>query len=73
MKLTLDARGLADALSMPHTTIQQYASRHPERLPARLQHEGRKLLWAVEDVQAWVAQRRAPAATEAPTALEAAQ
>jgi predicted DNA-binding transcriptional regulator AlpA len=58
MKLTLDAKGLAEALSLPVRTVQQYASRHPDRLPPRLNLPSRKLMWAVSDVQAWVDQYR---------------
>jgi hypothetical protein len=57
-KLLLDARGLAHALSIPVATVRQYSSKHPEKLPPRLNHEGRKLLWAVEDVKAWVQAQR---------------
>ena len=67
MKLTLDAKGLAEALSLPLRTVQQYASRHPERLPPRLNLPSRKLMWAIEDVQAWVNRHRA-ASTPAPQA-----
>lgn len=59
MKLTLDAKGLAEALSLPVRTVQQYASRHPDRLPPRLNLPSRKLMWAVSDVQAWVERHRA--------------
>ena len=67
MKLTLDAKGLAEALSLPLRTVQQYASRHPERLPPRLNLPSRKLMWAIEDVQAWVDRHRA-ASSPAPQA-----
>lgn len=67
MKLTLDAKGLAEALSLPLRTVQQYASRHPERLPPRLNLPSRKLMWAIEDVQAWVNRHRG-ASTPAPQA-----
>lgn len=58
MKLVLDVKGLAEALSISALTVQQNASRHPERLPPRLKTPSRKLLWAVEDVQAWVDKHR---------------
>lgn len=66
MKLTLDARGLSEAISMPLRTVQQYASRYPDRLPPRLNLPQRKLLWAVEDVQAWVQKHRPAASQPAP-------
>lgn len=59
MKLVLDSRGLADALSLPLNTVRQYASKFPEKLPPRLNHPGRKLMWSVEDVEAWVRSHRA--------------
>lgn len=59
MKLVLDAAGLADALSMPITTIQQYASKFPEKLPPRLSTPTRKLQWSVKDVEAWIESHRA--------------
>jgi len=59
MKLVLDARELATALSLPHTTVQQYASKFPDRLPPRMRMPSRKLMWAVADVEAWVESRRA--------------
>ena len=57
-KLVLDAVGLSKALSMPLSTVRQYSSRHPEKLPPRLNNSGRKLLWAVQDVRAWVEAQR---------------
>jgi predicted DNA-binding transcriptional regulator AlpA len=65
MKLTLDAKGLAEALSLPVRTVQQYASRYPERLPPRLNLPSRKLMWAVADVQDWIERHRA-ASQQAP-------
>ena len=59
MKLVLDAKELAVALSLPVTTIQQYASKYPDKLPPRLGTPSRKLLWAVKDVEAWIDQHRA--------------
>lgn len=58
MKLVLDTKGLADALSLPVTTVQQYASKHPEKLPPRLNTPTRKLMWSVKDVEAWVESHR---------------
>jgi hypothetical protein len=54
MKLVLDAKELAVALSLPITTIQQYSSKYPEKLPPRLTTPSRKLMWSVKDVEAWV-------------------
>lgn len=59
MKLVLDSRGLADALSLPLNTVRQYASKYPEKLPPRMNHPGRKLMWSVADVEAWVQKHRA--------------
>lgn len=59
MKLVLDSRGLADALSLPLNTVRQYASKFPEKLPPRMNHPGRKLMWSVADVEAWVQKHRA--------------
>lgn len=58
MKLVLDVRGLAEALSLSPVTVRQHASRFPDRLPPRLNTPSRKLLWAVADVEAWVEQHR---------------
>lgn len=65
MKLVLDSRGLADALSLPLNTVRQYASKYPEKLPPRMNHPGRKLMWSVADVEAWVQKHRA-VSTQAP-------
>ena len=59
MKLVLDAKELAVALSLPVTTIQQYASKYPEKLPPRLSTPSRKLMWSVKDVEQWIEQHRA--------------
>lgn len=59
MKLVLDAKELAVALSLPITTIQQYASKYPDKLPPRLTTPSRKLMWSVKDVEAWVESHRA--------------
>lgn len=59
MKLVLDAKELAVALSLPVTTIQQYASKYPEKLPPRLSTPNRKLMWSVKDVEAWIDRHRA--------------
>ena len=58
MKLILNAKELAVTLSLPVTTIQQYASKYPERIPPRLSTPGRKLLWSVKDVEEWVERYR---------------
>jgi len=39
MKLLLDAQALAEALSLSLNTVRQYASRSPELLPPRLNHQ----------------------------------
>lgn len=58
MKLVFDAKELAVALSLPVTTIQQYASKYPEKLPPRLHTPSRKLMWSVKDVEQWIEQHR---------------
>ena len=58
MKLVLDTKGLAEALSLSANTVKQYASHSPEKLPPRLKLPYRKLAWAVEDVQAWLAKQQ---------------
>lgn len=59
MKLVLDTKGLAEALSLPVTTVQQYASKYPDKLPPRLNTPTRKLMWSVRDVEAWIDAHRA--------------
>ena len=59
MKLVFDAKELAVALSLPVTTIQQYASKYPEKLPPRLNTPNRRLMWSVKDVEQWIEQHRA--------------
>lgn len=61
MKLVLDSKGLAAALSLPLNTVQQYASKYPERLPPRLHTPNRRLMWSVKDVEAWIESHRAGA------------
>lgn len=58
MKLILDAKGLAEALSMPVGTVRQYANKQPHKLPPKMETPTRKLQWAVKDVEAWVEARR---------------
>ena len=66
MKLVLDVHGLAEALSISPITVRQSASRHPHRLPPKLNTPSRKLLWAVKDVEEWVEKPRArPVQSEA--------
>lgn len=65
MKLVVDAKELAVALSLPVTTVRQYASKYPDKLPPRLNTPSRKLLWSVKDVEAWVEQYRAKSEPEA--------
>lgn len=59
MKLVLDVKGLAEALSISPLTVRQNASRHPDRLPPRLKTPSRKLLWSVKDVEEWIEEHRA--------------
>lgn len=66
MKLVLDAKELAVALSLPVTTVQQYASKYPEKLPPRLSTPSRKLMWSVKDVEEWVESHRTTKADPAP-------
>jgi predicted DNA-binding transcriptional regulator AlpA len=65
MKMVLDVKGLAEALSISPVTVQQNASRHPEKLPPRLNIPTRKLLWAVKDVEEWIEKHRASQPTPA--------
>lgn len=58
MKLVLDVKGLAEALSISPMTVRQNASRHPDRLPPRLNTPSRKLMWAVKDVEDWIEKYR---------------
>jgi predicted DNA-binding transcriptional regulator AlpA len=58
MKLILDAKGLAEALSMPVGTVRQYANKQPHKLPPQMETPTRKLQWAVKDVEAWVEAQR---------------
>jgi len=58
MKLVLDVKGLAEALSLSVTSVRQLASRHPERLPPRLSLPHKRLLWAVKDVEEWIERHR---------------
>lgn len=60
MELVIDTKGLAELLRLSVGTIHQYASKAPEKLPPRLQLPGRRLQWAVEDVQAWLQAHKAP-------------
>jgi len=54
MKLLMNAQELSEAIGIPLGTIYQYASKKPEVLPPRMQMATRKLLWSVDDVEAWV-------------------
>lgn len=67
MKLVLDTKGLAEALSLPVTTVQQYASKYPDKLPPRLSTPSRKLMWSVKDVEHWIEVHRG-ASQQAPQA-----
>ena len=58
MKLALDAKELATALGLSLSTVHQYASKSPEKLPPRLNLPGRRLLWAAQDVELWVNSHR---------------
>lgn len=58
MKLVLDVKGLAEALSISVLTVRQNASRHPDRLPPRLKTPSKKLLWSVKDVEQWIDSHR---------------
>ena len=54
IKLMMNAKELAEALGMPLSTVQQYASKRPETLPPRMKLATRKLMWSVKDVEAWI-------------------
>lgn len=59
IKLTLNAKELAEAIGYEYSTVRQYASKHPELLPPRCKLPVRKLLWEVEAVQEWLRKHRA--------------
>lgn len=58
--LLVDAKTVAELLCMPVRTVQQYASRNPAHLPPRMNLPGRRLVWSLKDVEAWVEQHRNP-------------
>lgn len=54
MKLTLNAKELAEALGLSESLVNQYASKEPDKLPPRVNCGLRRNLWSVEVVQAWL-------------------
>lgn len=54
MKLTMSAQEVASCVGLSVATLYQYAAKYPERIPPKLNTPGRRLLWAAEDVQAWI-------------------
>lgn len=64
MKLVLTAHELAEAIGYEVSTIRWMASAHPDKLPPRFKDGTRKLLWAVSDVEKWVAMRSHYAASQ---------
>lgn len=57
--LVLDIADLAKVLRMEETTVRQLASRQPDRLPPRLDHGGRRVLFLRTAVERWLEDRSA--------------
>lgn len=56
---TVDAAGLAAILHCSVDTVVSNAHRAPGRLPPQLKTGGRRLLWLLSDVMAWLEAHRA--------------
>jgi hypothetical protein len=65
---TVDAAGLAAILHCSVDTVVSNAHRAPGRLPPQLKTGGRRLLWLLSDVMAWLEARRVEPAPTAPVA-----
>ena len=63
---TVDAAGLAAILHCSVDTVVSNAHRAPGRLPPPLKTGGRRLLWLLSDVMAWLEAHRAGPARAAP-------
>ena len=57
MKLTLNAKELADALGLSESLVNQYASKDPDKLPPRVDAGLRRNIWSIEVVQAWLREK----------------
>lgn len=55
MKMVITAKELAEIIKYEASTVKWMASAHPEKLPPRFKHGTKKLLWALADVERWVA------------------
>ena len=55
---TVDAAGLAAILHCSADTVISNAHRAPGRLPPQIKTGGRRLLWLLSDVMAWLEARR---------------
>ena len=62
---TVDAAGLAAILHCSVDTVVCNAHRAPERLPPQIRTGGRRLIWLLSDVMAWLEARRAGPASAA--------
>ena len=62
--LTIDLEELATILHLSPSTVKQMAhtKKHAGRLPPRLDHGGRKVLFLRSDVEAWLKERGQKAA-----------
>jgi predicted DNA-binding transcriptional regulator AlpA len=56
-QLVLDIKQLAEVLHMSANTVRQLASQHPDRLPPRIQHGGRRVLFLRSAVEKWLQDR----------------
>jgi predicted DNA-binding transcriptional regulator AlpA len=57
--LTLNIAELAKILHMSTNTARQLASKHPDRLPPRIDHGGRRVLFLRSTVEKWLEERSA--------------
>ncbi len=61
----LDAEGLSKLLGYTPLTVRRHAAVKPWKLPPRMNIPGR-LLWSIDVVDAWLAQRTPQLSTESP-------
>lgn len=55
--LTIDIKGLAEIMQLSAVTVRQLASKQPDRLPPRIDHGGRKVLFLRSEVEKWLQAR----------------